>query len=105
VTLTDFLIIGIWHPINGFFDNWNMASHSEGSNTIKKVEFERVTASGVVFDDMEFCIIDSVVGGTLIPLDTTALLLAGAQPTTWMIPVVLSIIGIGLFVVSRKSNE
>jgi len=90
---------------NGFFDNWNMASHSEGSNTIKKVEFERVTASGVVFDDMEFCIIDSVVGGTLIPLDTTALLLAGAQPTTWMIPVVLSIIGIGLFVVSRKSNE
>ncbi len=45
------------------------------------------------------------VGGTLIPLDTTSLLLAGAQSFSWMIPVVLSGIGIGLFVVSRKSEN
>jgi len=37
-----------------------------------------------------------------IPLETTALLPAGAQSFSWMIPVVLSGIGIGLFVVSRK---
>ena len=43
------------------------------------------------------------VGGKLISLDVTNLLLAGAQSFSWMIPVVLSGIGIGLFVVSRKS--
>jgi len=48
---------------------------------------------------------DSVIGGSLLPIDTTALLLAGAQSFSWMIPVVLSGIGIGLFVVSRKSEN
>jgi len=46
-----------------------------------------------------------VVGGELLPIDNTALLLAGAQTFSWMIPVVLSVIGIGLFVVSRKSEN
>jgi len=43
------------------------------------------------------------VGGNLVPIDSTALLLAGAQTFSWMIPVVLSVLGIGLFVVSRKA--
>lgn len=42
------------------------------------------------------------VGGTLIPIDKTSLLLAGAQSFSWMIPVVLSIVGIGLVLVKRK---
>jgi len=45
-----------------------------------------------------------VVGGELIPIETTSLILAGAQSFSWMIPVVLSGIGIVLFVVSRKSE-
>jgi len=45
------------------------------------------------------------VGGELIPIETTTLLLAGAQSFSWMIPVILSGIGIGLFVVSRKSEN
>jgi len=45
------------------------------------------------------------VGGELIPIETTSLILAGAQSFSWMIPVVLSGIGIGLFVVSRKSEN
>jgi len=45
-----------------------------------------------------------VVGGEFLSIDTTALLLAGAQSFSWMIPVILSGIGIGLFVVSRKSE-
>jgi hypothetical protein len=36
------------------------------------------------------------VGGQMVPIDTTALLVAGAQSTTWMIPVALSLVGIGL---------
>src|SRR3990172_4831717 len=54
------------------------------------------------------CIItppEPIVGGTFLPIESTALILAGAQSTTWMIPVVLSVIGIGLFVVSRKSEN
>jgi len=46
-----------------------------------------------------------IVGGEFIPIDSTALLLASAQMNAaWMIPVVLSVLGIGLFVVSRKSE-
>jgi len=42
------------------------------------------------------------VGGELIPLDTTSLLLAGTQMNAaWMIPVIVSAIGIGI-VIARK---
>jgi len=44
------------------------------------------------------------IGGEIIPIETTSLILAGAQSFSWMIPVVLSVLGIGLFVVSRKSE-
>jgi len=47
----------------------------------------------------------SVVGGELLPIDSTALLLAGSQTFSWMIPVVLSVLGIGLFIASRKSEN
>ena len=47
---------------------------------------------------------DDVVGGKIIPIETTSLILAGAQTFSWMLPVILSGIGIGLFVVSRKSE-
>ena len=43
-----------------------------------------------------------VIGGEIIPIESTSLLLAGAQSFSWMIPVTLSILGIGLFVVYRK---
>jgi len=43
-----------------------------------------------------------VIGGTMIPLDTTALLLVGAQMNAaWMIPVIVAAIGIGI-VIARK---
>jgi len=51
-------------------------------------------------------IINGVVGGEFLPIDNTALLLAGTYSSAaWMIPVVLSVVGIGLFVVSRKSEN
>jgi len=46
----------------------------------------------------------TTVGGEFLPIKTTSLLLASAQTFSWMIPVVLSGIGIGLFVVTRKSK-
>jgi len=44
------------------------------------------------------------VGGEFLSVDSTQMLVAGAQTFSWMIPVVLSVVGIGLFVVSRKSE-
>ena len=45
---------------------------------------------------------DIMVGGELLPIDTTALLLAGTQMNAaWMIPVIVSAIGIGI-VLARK---
>jgi len=51
------------------------------------------------------CIPIEVIGGEIIPIESASLLLAGAQTFSWMIPVVLSVLGIGLFVVSRKSEN
>jgi len=45
------------------------------------------------------------IGGEIIPIESTSLILAGAQTFSWMIPIVLSVLGIGLFVVSRKSEN
>ena len=63
---------------------------------------------GYNIDDLQFpgppCEIqvDVLIGGALIPIDTTSLLLAGAQMTAaWMIPVIVSAIGIGI-VIARK---
>ncbi len=43
------------------------------------------------------------VGGTMIPIDTTALLFAGVQSIwMWMIPVVAAGVGIGVFVIKRR---
>jgi len=44
------------------------------------------------------------VGGTEIPIDTTSLLLAGAQSVSmWMIPVVAAVVVIGVFVIKRRN--
>jgi len=43
-----------------------------------------------------------LIGGTLVPIDTTSLLLVGAQSTAaWMIPVIIAGIGIAI-VIARK---
>jgi hypothetical protein len=44
-----------------------------------------------------------IIGGQLLPIDTTVLLLAGAQSVSmWMIPVIAGI-GIGVFVIKRRN--
>ena len=46
-----------------------------------------------------------VIDGKIIPIESTSLLLAGAQSVSWMIPLVLSGIGIGLFVFRKSENS
>ena len=46
-----------------------------------------------------------LVAGEIIPIDATALLLAGSQSYSWMIPVILSVLGIGLFIFRKSENS
>jgi len=47
---------------------------------------------------------DQVIGGIFVPIDQSALLLAGVQSVSmWMIPVVIAGIGIGVFVIKRRN--
>jgi hypothetical protein len=47
---------------------------------------------------------DPPVGGIFVPIDQSALLLAGVQSISmWMIPVVIAGIGIGVFVIKRRN--
>ena len=66
-----------------------------------------VIIDGYNIDDLQFpgppCEIQVVIGGTLVPIDTTALLLASVQSISmWMIPVVAAGIVIGIFVIKRR---
>ncbi len=70
------------------------------------VFFDTITAP-VGNSDFTVEIIDitmTMVGGEMFPVDTTALLLAGAELNAiWILPAIAAI-GIGAFIVSRKRN-
>ena len=65
-----------------------------------------VTIIGLTAEDMDaITVINFVaIGGTYIPIDQSALLLAGVQSVSmWMIPVVIAGVGIGVFVIKRRN--
>jgi len=52
-----------------------------------------------IIDD---CVVKPTVGGDFVQMETTSILAAGSQTTAaWMIPVIVSAIGIGI-VIARK---
>jgi len=91
----------LFHVEFDFVNKFNLDDVTTGVNTKTNVLTGQV--SGLSIFLVEFP--ERVVGGEILPIDTTALLLAGAQSTTWLLPIVLSVLGIGLFVVSRKSKN
>ncbi len=79
-----------------------------GANTLNEPFDVATDSSGNVFvtgrvSDNAFKIqFSTLIGGTIIPIDTTSLLLVGAQSTAaWMIPVIIAGIGIAI-VIARK---
>jgi len=93
-----------------------------GDGLLDLLSFYQTVQTGIVFGDTEACLTgelpdgtpfegcDSLVtirnacfvGGSLIPIDTTSLLLAGTQMTAaWMIPVIVAGIGFAI-VIARK---
>jgi len=83
-------------------------SHTDNSIQVCQTRNDFVFGTGLLEQEVSFNLIlrngEEVVGGKFLPIETTSLLLASAQTFSWMIPVVLSVLGIGLFVVSRKSE-
>jgi len=72
---------------------------------VDRIEFEFVTPTDATDYDLDkFEITMEMVGGEMFPVDTTALLLAGAELNAiWILPAIAAI-GIGAFIVSRKRN-
>ncbi len=96
--------IGPGDPNGGLFGTWLQVIHSEPSAVIKKVEFDGAfTVDRTAYDNFEFCTGNGLpVGGEFIGVDATMVLVAGTQTTAaWMIPVIVSAIGIGI-VIARK---
>jgi hypothetical protein len=79
---------------------------NSGPNTLYLNAPDGGGPSGLQFSaNIEVKCADAMVGGEFIPIDTVSLLLAGAQSSMWLVPLMLSIIGFGVFVVSRKPNN
>ena len=85
--------------------NWNFGSLAPGQS----VTLDVIVGAGTNLSDLQNTIQDaknalkpSAIGGDIVPLDTTMVLVAGAQSSAaWMIPVLVSAIGIGI-VIARK---
>ena len=86
-------------PINNF------AVNNVDLNDICKIKITLQTTSDVSDWDIDILEITmQMVGGEMFPIDTTALLLAGAELNAiWLLPAIAAI-GIGAFIVSRKRN-
>ncbi len=78
---------------SGTFDNWNQCDDNDPGDG----------------DDILFHLTGhspKLIGGTLIPIDSTSLILAGAQITaSWLVPVLVTGSGIGLALVRKSENS
>jgi len=92
--------VGLWTSIAIGNDGFPVISYADFTTRDLKV----------VHCTDENCEVDpptaQAIGGTSIPIDTTALLVAGAQTMTpWLILVVISAVGIGLAVFTLKRSR
>jgi len=100
------------------YENWSLSNPSDsgalGEDTVDMSQASGTWNDGppgtihtgiIELDDTcEFAF--AVIGGTILPIDTTALLVAGAQTTTpWLILGVLSAVGIGIAVFTLKRSR
>ena len=81
-----------------FYEDWTC--HPNPDNEVIWFDITGAVITEIVVDTISFD--RNAVGGNIIPLDSTMILAAGAQNTSaWMIPVIVSAIGIGI-VLARK---
>ena len=95
--------LGILFGPNNLFTN--VSPFQNGGSLINVIESGQGQNFGGSVPITTIPSICTPVGGELIPIETTSLLLAGAQSFSWMIPVILSVLGIGLFVFRKSENS
>jgi len=90
------------YDISGFITDGDTLMELDTENT----SFDDILFLSILYFKTITVTVDKPVGGTLIPIDTTALLLVGAQMTAaWLIPVVVSAAGIGIIVARKISSK
>ncbi len=99
--------------LSSFALNNGIIVFNENIQNLGDTSEEHCTATFEIFDEnsdttfwtQEIWINEKQVGGESLSIDTTALLLATTQsPAAWLSSLALVALGIGLFVVSRKSE-
>jgi len=87
------------YNISGFITNGDTQISLDTQNT----SFDDILFLSILYFKTITVTQEPEVGGTLIPIDTTALLLAGVQSISmWMIPIIVAAVGIGFVLVRRK---
>jgi len=81
----------------------------ESTELISRVEIVETTGGDSrvgVIDDVRFELVDITVGGEFLPIDSTALVLAGLQTSAiWMLPVLAGVAGSAFGVLYIKSRR
>jgi len=100
--------------VTGGYENWaggepsgdSDVVHMQGDGTWNDFPDTGVVTSGMMELPFTCAAAFGVVGGTILPIDTTALLVAGAQTISpWLILGVIIPVGIGLAVFSLKRSR
>lgn len=94
---------------NDFYD---MTTSGEGTSlgvtddTLKGLAFTHPFAGLPVDADCNGALDENQIGGELLPIDTTALMLAGMQGSAvWMLPVLAGVAGVGAYYIRTKMNK
>jgi len=109
-------VINVRSEIDMITDEWKIflddvlvrTSSFGGSTVLSSHRYSAGTTGMIGVDNISILCNDFqvvAVGGELIPLDTTSLILAGTQMTAaWMIPIIVSAAGIGLLIQTQKTK-
>ena len=94
-------VLSMLGPFDGLTDTWQLLATVDSWDDAGDDSGEYdIALAGV-----EFCAED-VVAGELLPLDSTALFLAGIQSmTVWMIPSIVGLAGVGIYLVKYRANK
>lgn len=91
----EFILDGYSGPDASKFGSVGVPSQTSGANP--ENESPILSTGSIIATPIE-----KMIGGELIAIDTTSVLLAGAQMTSaWLVPIIVSVIGIGI-ILARK---
>ena len=89
------------------FDISTLMQSLEGQTVrLSFTEEDNLLFFNYVIDDVSLTIDTTIVGGELLPIDSTALMLAGIQSSAiWMIPTLAGLAGTGFYLIKFRINK